>query len=261
MLEHLNRKQRAVVWVVGLWVSAACRHLQSTLLGGTTLARDDAEAHYKLGVAAQLRGDSIAAIAEFRETLRLQPGNVKALVFLGIMHEGKHIAITECRNVLDSDPDNNAVRGVLVDLLQEKGDLNGTIAECQEWLRLEPKSALGHKFFAGLLVKKGDPEGAMAEYRKALRLKSGDVWAHYELGRLLETEHDLDAVVTEFKEVLNPSPDTDEEVTRRLVSNEVRRRIAVLLLKKGDLVGAFTECVAFVSTTPGRKFLVQLVPK
>jgi tetratricopeptide (TPR) repeat protein len=215
--------------------------------GDSDLAHDDAETHFKLGVAAQLRGDIKAATAEYRKVLRLQPGNAKALVFLGIMHEGRDIAITECRQALHREPDNHAVRGVLVDALKDKGDLNAAIAECQAWLRFEPESALAHKIHASLLKEKGDLEGAIAECGEALRLKPIDVWVHYDLGRLLETKNDLDTALAEYKQVLKQSPHTDEEVFHGELCNEVRRRIVTVLLRRGDLLGAFRECAASVS--------------
>jgi tetratricopeptide (TPR) repeat protein len=231
--------------------------LERFVSGDSDMAHDDAETHFKLGMAAQLRGDTKAATAEYRKVLHLQPGNAKALVFLGIMHEGRDIAITECRQALHREPDKHAVRGVLVDALRDKGELNAAIAECQAWLRFEPASALAHEIHASLLKEKGDVEGAIAEYGEALRLESSDLWVHYDLGRLLEAKNDLDAALAEYKQVLKLSPHTDEEVFHGELCNEARRRVVTVLLRRGDLLAALREYAASISTALGRKLLVQ----
>jgi Flp pilus assembly protein TadD len=80
-----------------------------------------------------------AAIAEYREGLRLNPENDSAHYNLGIA-------------------------------LGAKGTLDGAIAETRAAVRLNPNNPVLHYSLAYWLEKEGDREGAIGEYRTAYTL-------------------------------------------------------------------------------------------
>ena len=111
-------------------------------------------AHCYLGLYLREKGDSDAAIAEFREALRLNPGNIRLHYYLGAV-------------------------------LGEKGDLDGAIAEYREAIRLNPKEYDAHGAVGEALASKGDWDGAITEYCEALLLNPKSGSAHFNLGLAL----------------------------------------------------------------------------
>ena len=86
---------------------------------------------------------------------------------------------------------------------------------------------------------------------------SCDAGAHYEMGHLLEAKGDLDSALAEYRQALELSPGIDEEAIRCMVLKEAHRKILSIYLRKRNLIGASSEWIVSMSTTPGKRLLIQ----
>jgi tetratricopeptide (TPR) repeat protein len=136
----------------------AAQWVDSETLWTYTLAHNPGAwlAHYNLGNELRRQGRYDEAIGQYRETLRLDPGDA-----------GSH----------------NNLGMILVDL---PGHLPEAIAEYEAALRLRPDFFEAHLNLANALLQRPDQwPRAIAEYRTALREKPSSVVAHYDFGAAL----------------------------------------------------------------------------
>ena len=119
--------------VVGLSAIAVC------LYANAKYARYNAETHYSLGNALAEKGQYDAAIAEYREAIRLQPNLSEAHFELGIA-------------------------------LDDKGQYDAAIAEDREAIRLKPDYAAVHYNLGGALKRTAQNAEASREFVEAHRL-------------------------------------------------------------------------------------------
>lgn len=132
------------------------------------------ETHFQKGEALRAAKNFDAALAEYREALRLKPDYAAAHFGLGITFRDKGDladAAAEFREVIRERPNDIGAHSALGLTLFRRGDFDGAIAEYREAARLNSQDAETHYLLASALDKKGDHEGAVAEYRETLRLK------------------------------------------------------------------------------------------
>ncbi len=161
--------------------------------------------------------------------------------------ENKHAQIAEqdYRDRLGREPENVAVRILLVYALNRRGKSSDGLQILRDGIRFHPESGLLHRHLANALYGggKGDVQGAIAEYREALRLNPNDRDAHYALGNALLKKDDLDGAIAEYREAL------------RIDSGYwfARTGIAYVLERKGDVDGAVAEYRAILRRNPNNE--------
>lgn len=173
---------------------------------------DSADAHFNLGLLYARQGQSKneeAALAEFREALRLDQGLDPARIALGrvlislqgysdaaaIVQEYTHrqprdaqgfyvlgqayrglkrmdAAVKAIQRAAVLDPKDAAIRFDLAMLLTTTGQTDAAIQQLQAAERLNPPNPAAHNELAFLFEKTGDKEGARAERAKLAALKS-----------------------------------------------------------------------------------------
>ena len=122
------------------------------------------------------------AIAEFREAIRLRPGDATA-------------------------------RYNLANALQARGRLDEAIIEYREATRLRPGFAEAHCNLGAILCRTGrDLPGGEAELREAIRLRPDDAAAHLNLGHALKLEGRRDEAATAFREAIRLDPGLAPEI-------------------------------------------------
>jgi len=112
-----------------------------------------------LGHLLAVRGDRDAAIAAYRDALRIEPA-----------HTG---AVTN-----------------LVTMLRNRGDQDGVIAVLRTAIRTRPDHAWPLEALSAALQAKGDPDGAIDEIREAIRLSPEEQAYHTQLSALLKSLRD-----------------------------------------------------------------------
>jgi tetratricopeptide (TPR) repeat protein len=143
-------------------------------------------AHNGLGIALLDKNDREGAIAEYRESIRLDGNYAPAHNNLGwALHQAGDLegAIAAYRESIRVNPKIAQAQHNLGWALEQHGDLEGATAAYRESLRLDGKSAPAHNNLGWALEQRGDLEGAIAEYREALRLDENQVYARANLPR------------------------------------------------------------------------------
>ena len=163
---------------------------------------DDAEAHYRLGLALARQRKLEEAVGEFRVAIRLKPDYAEPHNDLGnaLLDQGKpEEAVAEHRAAIRLKPDYADAHADLANALLDQGKLEETTAECREALRLRPDFAMAHNDLGDALFRQGKPEEAAAEYRAAIRLKPDYVEARFNLGHTLRQLGDYAGSLAEFR--------------------------------------------------------------
>jgi len=148
------------------------------------LANALAAPHLNAGKQARLRGETLNAIACFREAIRLQPDCVPAY--------------------------NN-----LATALQKEGRLDEAIAVLRQALALDPGRALLHNNLGGLLQQQGELEAAIAAYRQALALDPALSLAHLNLGKALIAREQWQEALDAFDVAHRQQPASVETLLQR----------------------------------------------
>ena len=139
-----------------------------------------AESHFTLGmVQAQLRLRK-EAMAEFGETLRLNPRATRAQLYLSrlnLMEGSPDTAVNFAQSALNTAPNNPEARLTLAQGLLARRDIARAEQELVVLLKEYPKAAIVHSVNAELKFQKKDLAGARAEYARALELSPTSIQA------------------------------------------------------------------------------------
>lgn len=161
------------------------RHWQDseTLFSHTiAVTPDNAIAQINLGLALEQKGQRDAALAHYREAVRIDPSYLQAHNNLAI-------------------------------LLDSMGRNDEALAEYQEALRLHPNAPRAHCNFGTLLVKLGRFDEAMVQYREAARLAPQDPLPSYLQGKA-ELRRGRSAIaIPHFREALQRQPNDLRSLT------------------------------------------------
>ncbi len=166
--------------------------------------------HNNLGLALEAQGKLVEAIAEYHESLRLDPDSAAPHANLGaaLQKQGKLAeAIAECREAIRLWPDTPQAHYSLGQALHSLGRVAEAIAEFREAIRLKSHDFRAHFNLGNTLLEQGKPAEAVAEYREAIRLKPDFHEAHCNLGAGLSEQGRLADAVAEYREAIRLKPD------------------------------------------------------
>lgn len=188
----------ALVAVVAAW--------PEPLLAEPTM---EATTAFNLAVALQERGDTEAAIAEYRAALRLLPGFAEAHSNLGtvLASKGDHPgALAEYQEALRLDPDLPVALNNVGLELAAAGQYSEAIRALRVALDHDPQSVEAHYNLGLALAATGQPTEAMTEFRTTLQLAPTNAPAHNNIGILLASAGDVAGAIAEFREALRLQP-------------------------------------------------------
>jgi tetratricopeptide (TPR) repeat protein len=154
-------------------------------------APNNDRAHVSFANALYLQGRRDEAIKEFREALRLYPGNIA----------GK----TNLEFALGKEKDREHLS--LANDFYKQGRYEDAIREYREALRLYPNDAVAHNNLANVFAEQGRLEDALEEFRAILRANPNAAGAHGSVGVILARQGLKDQALQEFKEALRLNPD------------------------------------------------------
>jgi tetratricopeptide (TPR) repeat protein len=140
------------------------------------VTRNNALAHYNLGMTLGKKGQLDEAISHYQEAIRLKPDYAEAISKLGTA-------------------------------LGEKGRINEAISRLQEAIRLKPDYAEAHYNLGVAWAAKGHLDEAISSYREALRFKPDYILAHINLGVALDRKGQIDEAIGQFQETIRLKPD------------------------------------------------------
>lgn len=214
-LAHGERSRRVTTAAVALAVAAlawsAHRYAgvfqDERTLWTYAVARNPAAwlARNNLGRTYLEEGKAGAALAEFREAIRLQPDSAEAQANTGIALErlGRPVEAEGCyREALRLDPGLAAAWYDLGQLLLQSRRPMEAAEDFRVALRLDPALATAHNNLGLALARLGRPDDAVREFREALRLNPRLVEARLNLGNAAFREGRLDEAVADYRAAL-----------------------------------------------------------
>jgi tetratricopeptide (TPR) repeat protein len=240
--------------------------------------RAEAESHDRSGVALGDAGQTAAALAEFREAVRLDPRLPAARFHLGLALERMgqpRAAIAEYQQALGLEPEMIEARYGLASACAAVGDLDGAILLLRRIVQKAPGFAearynlgvdLWNRYRSGRGPRnKADLDEAASELEAARRLDPSQPKIHFALGELQAERQSLALAVASLERAVALSPgnpqypynlglalrlqgdlDAAETRLRRAIELDpkhalARRALGLLLRQKSELAGAATE--------------------
>jgi len=150
------------------------RNTKSLFVHALNITPDNPIAHLWVGMALQDEGDSSRALAEYRESERLNPNNLFTHFTLGSLLDklGRPAeAMVEYRRALQINPKESAVHDRLGAILVELGQYDEAYGEFRDAARLDPSTPWPHFYLGKALAMQGRDGPAVAEFREALRIE------------------------------------------------------------------------------------------
>ena len=180
------------------------------IASGKLSGHDLAVAYYRRGLARKITGYLDGAVADFDQTIRLDPKNVQAYMNKGRAHQLKGdltSAIADWDQVVRFESDNveaYVLRGIA---FQAKGYTGAAARDYDRAISLDPDNPVAHYNRGSIWESTGDIDRARADYNAALRMaaRNPDAFkaqrsAHDRLGALPKEEK-----IAERPVVLSPS--------------------------------------------------------
>ena len=181
---------------------------------------DDANAHYRLGVAyTKLDGSEAEAIVHLRRSVEAEPNENPASKLLSQL-EGNAVgncdeAIAEYTENLQIDLEGAALHFKRANAWRRKGEYDQAITEYTHALRLDPENANGYFYRGYAWLAKEEYDKAIADLDKMLRLKPNDANAHKNRGLAWEKKGEYDKAIEDYSKVIELKPESAEALHYR----------------------------------------------
>ncbi len=159
----------------------ACRELL------TQIPQQPAALHL-LGLIREQSGDAVAGEQLVRQSLQIEPANVKFRLNLGqLLHRRGRAreAVEAYRQLLEQAPAEHAARRALIVILDQLGQPAAAEVEARTLLQQRPGDADAWSLLAFVLERQNKVAEAEASYLQALALDERQIFAHQNLGTLL----------------------------------------------------------------------------
>lgn len=164
--------------------------------------------YFQQALAAQQRGDFVAARNFYTQSLSEKPANAEALNNLGAVHRslGDNKKAEEAyRRALDFDPKFAPAWSNLAVILDSQGKRQEATAALQEALRLDPRNVGTKVNLAIQFAALGLYPDARRLLEEAIKDNATLAEAHYTLGQVLEKQGDKQQAIVEFRAFLATS--------------------------------------------------------
>jgi tetratricopeptide (TPR) repeat protein len=193
-----------------------------TKILGTGTRQDRDVAFYNRAVAHLKKDDYGNAIADFTETIRINPKEADAFNHRGTAYRGKDEddrAIADFGEAIRLNPKyadafNN--RGLTY---SSKGEYDAAIADFNAAIRIDPKYAEAYSNRGLAYNGKDDYDRAIADYDKAISLDPTSADAHNQRGMSYDDKREYDRAIADYNESLRLEPNSAEVINNRGVAH------------------------------------------
>jgi len=162
-----------------------------------------------IGRALVAQGKLPEAAAQFRRVLEMNPSNAAMHGLLADVLFAQHRfedAISHYRVLLASQPGMTTALSNMGVALASLGRLDEAINSFQRVAGLDPQSAGARRNLAQAYLQQGDAHQAELHAREAVRLSPRDPAAHNLLADALASQRELDEAIDQFRQTLEISP-------------------------------------------------------
>jgi tetratricopeptide (TPR) repeat protein len=227
-----------LLFVVGISIVPAWTQVPNFPAIPSQGSGNKADQYLLSGAQLYFQQDYDLAIQALNEALKLNPKLTPALLQRGLAYMAKgdkESAVKDYRAVIKIDPrgaDAAKAHFYQLQILQEKGDLDGALAEIEKVRKIMPNQVEVYLTRGRLRKAKGNLDGALADFDKAISLAPRNAAAFDGRGQVRKSKGDLDGAIDDFTKAL--------EMNIRQASYMVHRSEA--RMAKGDIDGALADC-------------------
>jgi tetratricopeptide (TPR) repeat protein len=178
---------------------------------------DNFVAHDNLGVELDRRGRAEEALAHYRETLRIKPGdrngesNLSQASFAKgerLFNEGKSDeAFASFEESLRFRPSSALAHAYLGQILLQRRELGPATARFRTALQMDPKLVRAHVGLGVALAQAGQDVEARRSFEQAVRYDPSNIEARFDLGLVLAALGERSDALRQFEEILRTKPD------------------------------------------------------
>lgn len=197
-----------------------------------------AQVHYRLGAALDNDGQWGEAQAEYGKAIQLDDGFAPAHYGLANLLDRDKVsdqALTEYETAVRVRGDDAQAHDFYGQALDRRWKIDESIAQYREAVRLLPSEGQFHLDLGVELEKQGNLDGAITEYRQSAYLSPKNPWAHTDLGYVLANNGEVDEAVQEHLLAIKLSRDGKKELA------EAHNNLGVAYDAKGDYDAAISE--------------------
>ncbi len=169
-----------------------------------------------LSAAAGQRETVTRAIEQYREILRIEPGDTDAALWLARLYrlQNEHEKAGEVlRGVLEREPENEAAIEQLTQLLLDMGKSSEAIALLERIVKRSPTAGL-LDLLGDAYTQMRDPAQAEQAYRKAVELEPAEVSHRRGLAQALMAGEKYPAALEQYNKLTELEPDDPENYLR-----------------------------------------------
>ena len=169
------------------------RNNKSLFVHALDTTRNNFIAHLWVGMAFQDEGDSNLALAEYRESARINPDYLFTHFTLGGLLDklGRpEEALAEYRRALQINPKEPAVHDRVGATLVELGHYDEACGEFRDAAQLDPSTPWPHFYLAKALAMQGSDGPAAVEFHEALRIEPNNIEILAYAAQLLSASED-----------------------------------------------------------------------
>jgi tetratricopeptide (TPR) repeat protein len=177
--------------------------------GKTEIIKNQAEMYFMRGAAHYSLQEADLALADYSESIQLDPQDAKAYTNRGILYKnlGKSDqALADYAEAIRLDPQEARIynnRGNLYKILG-KSDL--ALADYNEAIRLDPQEARIYNNRGNLYADLDKSDPALADYNEAIRLAPQDAWTYTNRGNLYADLGKSDQALADYSEAIRLAP-------------------------------------------------------
>jgi tetratricopeptide (TPR) repeat protein len=148
-----------------------------------------------------------------KEILSIQPDNIDALNFIGILYyqQGLYDPAEEYfRKALQVAPDNADVYCNIGNTLRQKGQLDEAIQYYEKAIQMNPAYGDTYNNIGHIYHYKGQIDEAITYYKKAVELEPDFADAYYNLGAAFQDKRQFDLAIDYYQKAVELEPDLDD---------------------------------------------------
>jgi tetratricopeptide (TPR) repeat protein len=186
----------------GVSIAACTRAIGS----GYYRTHDLSVLHYNRGVSYRQQSNDDAALADYSEAIRLDPGYEKPFNNRGNVRKDKGDidgALADYSEAIRIKPDYDTALANRADLYEDTGDYDLALADLDRVLRIDGGSARAFNLRGVIRKKKDELDRAIADFDSAVRFDPKYVYAYNNRGLSYEKKGDLVRALADFRLALN----------------------------------------------------------
>jgi hypothetical protein len=181
------------------------------------VTKDNFVAHDNLGVELDRRGRFDEAITQYRETLRIKPGdrNGESNLAQASFEKGERLfnqkkpdeAFVAFQEGMQHRPPTASVQMYIGLMLLDRQEFDIAMSQLRGALQMDPKLVRAHVGLGVALASTGKDQEARRSFEEAVRLDPSNVEAHFDLGLVLAALGQRGDALRQFEEILKIQPD------------------------------------------------------